>query len=108
MQPDCIYITIKQARELRGFVNRSIFDTLLYESNSFRTTIQNYGFQFGNPDAKSELIKFCSPFCNPCTKAHSHIKNIIITNNDIRLRISYYISDDDDNIGNNVVNILLG
>lgn len=74
---------------LRIKFNSDIFETLLVKQNPVTITPDHVGILLGNPNADIELIKVCSPYCNPCSKAHPDIEDLIKDRNDVRVRIIF-------------------
>jgi Protein-disulfide isomerase len=43
----------------------------------------------GNPDAEYEIVKVCNPYCGPCAKAHPELDALIHSNPNIKVRIIF-------------------
>ncbi|MFZ4263757.1 vitamin K epoxide reductase family protein [Sphingobacterium sp. HJSM2_6] len=80
----------KNWRKLR--YNSEIFQTLLYKNDKIKYPTDNLGIVIGNPNAKNEIVKVCNPFCEPCSKAHPELEEIIKRNNDVKVRIIFTAS----------------
>jgi uncharacterized membrane protein len=50
--------------------NLQIFEALLAKQKVITGSTKGLGITIGSPDAKYKLIKVCSPYCGPCSKAH--------------------------------------
>lgn len=83
--------------------NPNVFFGLL----SQQTKIENYpydmGIVLGNPEAKHEIIKVCSPYCDPCARAHPVLEEIIRKNNNVKLRIIFNTDDNKQDIKSKTV-----
>jgi len=51
----------------------------LENNNSVLDPENNVGLIIGNEDAQNEIIKVCNPYCEPCSKAHPILDEIIHT-----------------------------
>ncbi|MGN7819861.1 vitamin K epoxide reductase family protein [Chitinophaga sp. 22536] len=69
--------------------NPQIFGALLDKSERISIPASNMGITLGNPNATNEIIKVCNPYCGPCSKAHPELKHIIQNNPDVKLRIIF-------------------
>ena len=98
-------ITEKKWKKLR--YNPDIFQALLDKSDKVTASTEGLGIVFGNPHAKNEIIKVCNPYCGPCAKAHPELENILKNNFDVKVRIIFTASGDDDDILNEPVQHLL-
>lgn len=98
-------ITEKKWKKLR--YNPDIFQVLLDKSDKVTGATEGLGIVVGNPQAKNEIIKVCNPYCGPCAKAHPELENILKNNFDVKVRIIFTASGDDDDILNEPVQHLL-
>jgi uncharacterized membrane protein len=80
---------------LRLKFNTEIFDTLLKKQKQITHTADGLGILLGNPAAEHELIKVCNPYCGPCSKAHPEIEKIIEENKNVKARIIFTATNDD-------------
>ena len=82
----------KNIQSLRQSMNslkadESVFTALLkkqpyYEANDCDSIIR-----FGNPDSRLQITVFSNPYCNPCSKMHKRIDNLLQrTNNSISVQ----------------------
>jgi len=69
--------------------NPDIFDKLLTVQPTAPTGWETIGIDVGSPAAEHVLIKVCSPYCNPCSEAHSALHKMLENNNNIRLKIIF-------------------
>ncbi|MCL4640445.1 MULTISPECIES: vitamin K epoxide reductase family protein [Olivibacter] len=47
------------------------------------------GFRFGFPDAEINIVKVCNPYCDPCSRAHAILDEIIDRNDNVCLQIIF-------------------
>jgi len=78
--------------------NPSTFNSLLQNSNPVTVTSDDFGILIGDEHANTEIIKVCNPYCDPCSKAHPELEDIIKNNKDVRVRIIFTASGDDQDI----------
>jgi uncharacterized membrane protein len=86
----------KRLRRLR--YNPDIFQALLNNNPLITKSTDGVGLVVGNPQATTELIKVCNPYCAPCSKAHPHLEEIIKGNPDVKIRIIFTASGEDEDI----------
>lgn len=97
---------IKRANDSKEYRNKwmklrycpSVFNSLLNNSNAVALTNDNLGILIGNEKASTEIIKVCNPYCGPCAKAHPELDDIIKNNKNVRIRIIFTASGDDEDI----------
>lgn len=87
----------KQRLEKLRF-NPSVFQSLLANSEVISNSVDNLGLIIGSPDAKQEIVKVCNPYCEPCAKAHPELEQIVKENPDVKVRVIFTASGDDDDI----------
>lgn len=80
---------------MRVKFNKDIFDTLLKKQKQLSYTTDDLGIVLGNPNAPHELIKVCNPYCGPCSKAHPEIEKLLEQNNNLRARIIFTATNDE-------------
>lgn len=85
--------TEKRWKKLR--YNTEIFKALLDKSEKITAPIDGLGIVVGNPLAKNEIIKVCNPYCGPCSKAHPELEYIIKHNPDVKVRIIFTASGEE-------------
>ncbi len=92
----------KSRRELlRLKMNYEIFDALLENQKTIQlSSIEGFGIDIGNPNAINTIIKVCNPFCGPCAKAHPWIEKLIATNLEIKAKIIFTSSQQQNDINN--------
>ncbi|WP_400262934.1 vitamin K epoxide reductase family protein [Sphingobacterium sp. SG20118] len=76
----------------------SIFSSLLENSNTVTIPSTGLGILIGDENASIEIIKVCNPYCGPCSKAHPELEDIIKNNRNVRIRIIFTASGDDQDI----------
>ncbi|WP_212002629.1 vitamin K epoxide reductase family protein [Chitinophaga sp. HK235] len=94
---------LRNARDSRSYekkwknlrYNPEIFQALLDKSDKITIPPDDLGILVGNPDASTEIIKVCNPYCGPCSRAHPELEQIINNNPDIKLRIIFTASGED-------------
>ena len=57
--------------------NPSVFASLLNNSKEIQTLPKGLGIHLVNETSNFSLIKICSPYCNPCAKAHPILEKLI-------------------------------
>jgi len=75
--------------------NSSIFNALLEKEKMVSEPTEGLGITVGNPNARHHLIKVCSPYCGPCSKAHPLIDELLDNNQDVKLQIIFSSYDND-------------
>ncbi len=94
---------LRDARDSRSYekkwkslrYNPDIFQALLNKSDKVTIPSDELGILVGNPDASTEIIKVCNPYCGPCSRAHPELEQIINNNPDVKLRIIFTASGED-------------
>lgn len=97
---------IKRSNESKEYRNKwmklrynpSIFNSLLQNSNAVTVTSNDLGILIGDEHASIEIIKVCNPYCGPCAKAHPELDDIIRNNKDVRIRVIFTASGDEQDI----------
>lgn len=97
---------LKQARESKSYAKRwkklrynaDVFEVLLSKSSKISVSTEGLGIVVGNPEASKEIIKVCNPYCGPCAKAHLELEQILKQNPDVKVRIVFTASGNDDDI----------
>jgi len=97
---------LKQARESKSYAKRwkklhynpEIFQALLDKSEKNHVSTDGLGIVVGNPNGHNEIIKVCNPYCGPCSKAHPELEQIIKSNSDVKVRVIFTASGEDDDI----------
>jgi protein-disulfide isomerase/uncharacterized membrane protein len=80
---------------LRIKFNTEIFDTLLKKQKQVTHSTDGLGITLGNANAAHELVKVCNPYCGPCSKAHPEIEKLLEQNNNIKARIIFTATNDE-------------
>ncbi|WP_164122321.1 vitamin K epoxide reductase family protein [Sphingobacterium sp. xlx-130] len=78
--------------------NPEIFNALLDKAETVNYSVENLGIVVGNPNATNEIIKVCNPYCGPCAKAHPELEHIVNSNNDVKVRIIFTASGEEEDI----------
>ena len=72
-----------------------VFNALLSRQKSIRQSPDGLGIIIGNPDAKNKLIKVCSPYCEPCSKVHPKVEELVYNNDNLQLQILFTASGEE-------------
>lgn len=83
--------------------NPDVFNHLLSQTAPIISSHEQLGIIIGNPDAKNEIVKVCNPYCSPCSRAHPELENILMQNEDVKVRIIFTATGEDGDIRNNPV-----
>ena len=83
-----------EAAYKRLLYNPETFNNLLQQQSSAPDGYQNIGIEIGNPEAENTIIKVCNPYCGPCAKAHAVLDEIILKNNNVKLKLIFTASND--------------
>lgn len=86
----------KKWKKLR--YNPEIFKTLLNKGEIVNYSAEDLGIIVGNPSASNEIIKVCNPYCVPCAKAHPELEDIVQSNPDVKVRIIFTASGEEEDI----------
>lgn len=76
--------------------NADVFQSLLQKSEAITAPVDGLGILVGNPNATLEIVKVCNPYCGPCAKAHPELEEIIRHNSNVKLRIIFTASGEDE------------
>ena len=74
---------------LRLKFNSEIFDTLLKNQKSINHSLDNIGIELGNPNATNTIVKVCSTYCGPCSKAHPELEKLLELNSNLKVKIIF-------------------
>ena len=91
----------------RLLYNPDTFNNLLQQQASAPDGYENLGITVGNPDATTTIIKVCNPYCGPCAKAHAAIHEILHNNKDVKLKLIFTASNDEEDERGSVARHLL-
>ena len=92
----------KQVQSLRQSINslkadEEVFKALLKKQPYYDTSDCDSIISFGNPDSKLRLTILTNPYCNPCSKMHVRIEELLKqVNNNISVR--YILSSFNDDL----------
>jgi protein-disulfide isomerase len=76
--------------------NPQIIDTLLLKEKQIELPQDFLTIQKGNPNGKIKLLKVCSPFCNPCSKAHIVLEELLANNDELDLKLIFTATENED------------
>ena len=82
---------------LRIKFNTEIFETLLKKQKKIELSTEGLGIDIGNPNAANTIIKVCNPYCGPCAKAHPKIEALIEQNPNVKVKIIFTTTNDENN-----------
>lgn len=77
----------KRYKELH--YDSDVFRTMLNKGLPMHRPADGLGVLIGSPTATTEIVKVCSPYCGPCSKAHTELEKILKNNPHVRLRIIF-------------------
>lgn len=86
---------VYKAAYKRLLYNPETFNNLLQQQPIAPDGYQNMGITIGNPDAVNTIIKVCNPYCGPCAKAHPVLDEIVHKNKDVKAKLIFTASNDD-------------
>ena len=69
--------------------NNEIFEVLIKKQKQVDYPAEGMGIVLGNPHASYELIKVCSPYCSPCSKAHPKIDRLLEELPNLKVKIIF-------------------
>ncbi|WP_312340692.1 vitamin K epoxide reductase family protein [Sphingobacterium sp.] len=75
-----------------------IFQILLQKQPNITLPVEGLGVQIGNLEADHEIIKVCNPYCGPCAKAHPELEELIRSNNNIKVRVIFTATGEDNDV----------
>lgn len=79
----------------RLLYNPDTFNNLLQQQQTAPEGYEHLGITIGNPDAGTTIIKVCNPYCGPCAKAHAVIHEILHNNKDVKLKLIFTASNEE-------------
>lgn len=83
--------------------NTELFDKLLNDKPKYSTPDKDWSVVLGNPEASNVVTMVSNPYCNPCTKAHQLLSELINSANNIQVRIVFIGSQRDKNKRHEIV-----
>jgi uncharacterized membrane protein/thiol-disulfide isomerase/thioredoxin len=106
---------LKKARDGKNYerkwkrlhYNPDIFKYLSNKSEKITYPVDNLGIVVGNPNATNEIVKVCNPYCGPCSIAHPLLEQIVKANSDVKVRIIFTATGEEDDIRTAPVSHLL-
>jgi len=75
-----------------------IFQILLQKQPNITLPVEGLGVQIGNLEADHEIIKVCNPYCGPCAKAHPELEELIRSNNNLKVRVIFTATGEDNDV----------
>lgn len=69
--------------------NQIVFTSLLEAEAHYTALDAEIGLVIGNPNAKNQIVKVCSPYCSPCSYAHKILHDLVESSEDISVRIIF-------------------
>lgn len=78
--------------------NRQVFETILKKQKHLINNPDGLGIFLGKESATHKLIKVCNPYCNPCSRAHKPMEELLENNADIQIQILFTASNTDGDI----------
>ncbi len=91
----------------RLLYNPETFNSLLQQQPAAPDGWQQLGINIGNPDAANTIIKVCNPYCGPCAKAHPVLEEIVKHNSDIKVKVIFTATNNENDRGAKPVKHLL-
>jgi uncharacterized membrane protein/thiol-disulfide isomerase/thioredoxin len=79
----------------RLLYNPETFNSLLQQQTAAPGGWQQLGITIGNPDAINTIIKVCNPYCGPCAKAHPVLEEVIKHNKNIKIKVIFTASNNE-------------
>lgn len=76
--------------------NEIVFNSLLKNQDKITVNYLNIGIEIGDVNARYTLVKVCNPYCDPCSRAHYKLTDIIENNKNIKVRIIFNVSPNDE------------
>ncbi|MFT3980952.1 MAG: vitamin K epoxide reductase family protein [Ferruginibacter sp.] len=96
-----------EAAYKRLLYNPEHFNQLLQQQQDAAAGWQQLGIDMGNPEAEITIIKVCNPYCGPCAKAHPVLEQLISENKNIKLKIIFTASNEENDRAKEPVKHLL-
>ncbi|MEJ2879800.1 vitamin K epoxide reductase family protein [Pedobacter sp. GR22-6] len=75
-----------------------VFLAQLNNSEKIRVSTDGIGVIIGNRNGRNEIVKVCNPYCSPCSKVHPELEGLVTSNPDLRVRIIFTASGEEDDI----------
>ena len=72
-----------------------IFEALLSKQKKINAPPDSLGIILGNPNSDVKIIKVCNPYCNPCSKAHKPIEELLSVFNNLQVQILFTATKDE-------------
>lgn len=79
--------------------NKQVFEALLQKQKQVNSSPKGLGIFVGNPNAPFKLIKVCNPYCNPCSKAHIPMEELLHNNPEVQIQLIFTASNKEWDIG---------
>ena len=78
---------ISEFRQLK--LNPGVFNSLLKEQEQIQSSSEGLGLEIGCPTAKHKIVMASNPYCDPCSRAHKVIEQLMENNEDVQVRILF-------------------
>lgn len=91
----------------RLLYNPEIFNSLLQQQTTAPDGWQKIGIDIGNPSAPTTILKVCNPYCGPCAKAHPVLEEIIKHNSNVKVKVIFTATNNENDEANRPVKHLL-
>lgn len=75
-----------------------LFQVQLIKNSPIIFPVENIGIVIGNPLAQNEIVKVCNPYCGPCSSAHPELEHIIKNNPNVKVRVIFTATGEDNDI----------
>jgi uncharacterized membrane protein len=66
-----------------------VFESILKKQNKITINTDGLGITIGNLAATNKIVKVCNPYCEPCSKAHLAIEDLLGTINNLQIQIIF-------------------
>lgn len=101
---------VKRTKNELNFLkyDQDVFNTLLNKQEKTINYDTKLGIILGEyNNASNKLLVICNPYCKPCQRAHSIIKELLETNSNIQIQIVFMVTPSKEDIRNKPVKTLL-
>lgn len=78
--------------------NRDIFNYLIQRETISTISTDEIEITFGGEDAKNVILMVCNPYCIPCSVAFRKLKRLVLSNSDVKLKIIFTVSNDENDV----------
>lgn len=81
--------------------------SLLVQEDSVPDGWEHLGINLGNSEATDTILKICNPYCGPCSRAHAVLEEIVHNNKNVRVKVIFTATNNEEDRGAPVVRHLL-